>query len=240
MEKNEKKQNSLYSVEKTTPLEDKRKDTQKNKLNKKEKVNITLSIAIPLLVIAILLVSFVLLNYTEQNNKNYSLISSTDFQTTTYSDDYKKTSELTEADKNDAYQKNYQETSLSDGSYLKKSAEWTNKQSGEALITINGLQFKEQEAPENTSALYVATLCYQHGLTEDILVENVQTLIKYYDYVDFIAINNSGENGIVDTKRFTSSDEEGDIRSYISQTKDSGMNVPHYINSRILIWKYGR
>jgi len=150
------------------------------------------------------------------------------FQSTTYNTEYKKTSELTNADLNDAYQRNYQEATAEDGSYLRKSAEWTDKQKGEGLITIQGLQYQELE---DTSALYVATLCYQHGLNEDILVKNIQTLVKYYDEVDFIAINGSGEAGIANTKIFTKDSTEEEIRNYIIETKDAGIRFPHVINS---------
>ena len=186
-----------------------------------------------------ILVSVILLSY-KNKNEDYKIADSLEFQYTTYSDEYKKTSELSDEDLNDNYQKNYQETSLADGSHLRKTAEWTNKANGEALITIQGSQFKEQEVPENTTALYVATLCYQHGLTENILVENVLTLIKYYDSVDFIAINDWREEGIVDLKRFTANSTEDEIRTYISETKaSSSNNVPHYINSiPVAIQKY--
>ena len=153
---------------------------------------------------------------------------SEEFQSTTYNTEYKKTSELTNADLNDAYQRNYQKSTSPDGSYLIKSAEWTDKQKGEGLITIQGVQSQELE---NTSALYVATLCYQHGLNEDILVKNIQTLVKYYDEVDFIAINGSGEAGIANTKIFTKDSTEEEIRNYIIETKDAGIRFPHAINS---------
>lgn len=129
------------------------------KKEKESKINISLKIVIPI-VIAILLVtfivSFILLNYNKQSD-NYQLSGSQEYQTTTYSDEYKKTSDLTDADLNDAYQKNYQKSTADDGSYLIKSAEWTDKQKGEGLITIQGAQYQELE---ETSALYVATMCY--------------------------------------------------------------------------------
>ena len=154
---------------------------------------------------------------------------SEEFQSTTYNTEYKKTSELTNADLNDAYQRNYQKSTSPDGSYLIKSAEWTDKQKGEGLITIQGVQSQELE---NTSALYVATMCYAHGLTEDILVKNIQTLIQYYDKVDFIGINDFYETGIVATKTFTADSSEDEIRNYIVETKNaSGNSAPHYTNS---------
>ena len=196
------------------------------KKEKESKINISLKIVIPI-VIAILLVtfivSFILLNYNKQSD-NYQLSGSQEYQTTTYSDEYKKTSDLTDADLNDAYQKNYQKSTADDGSYLIKSAEWTDKQKGEGLITIQGVQYQELE---ETSALYVATMCYAHGLTEDILVRNIQTLIKYYDKVDFIAINNCYAEGILDSKTFTKDATEDEIRLYVSEAKNSGMTYPH-------------
>lgn len=84
-----------------------------------------------------------------------------------FSEDYKKTSDLTGSDVADNYQKNYQESTGKKGSYLTKSAEWVDKENGEALITIKASQSSTQE----TTAVYVATLCYAHGLTEDILVK---------------------------------------------------------------------
>ena len=196
------------------------------KKEKESKINISLKIVIPI-VIAILLVtfivSFILLNYNKQSD-NYQLSGSQEYQTTTYSDEYKKTSDLTDADLNDAYQKNYQKSTADDGSYLIKSAEWTDKQKGEGLITIQGVQYQELE---ETSALYVATMCYAHGLTEDILVRNIQTLIKYYDKVDFIAINNGYAEGILDSKTFTKDATEDEIRLYVSEAKNSGMTYPH-------------
>ena len=171
--------------------------------------------------------SFILANYKKQN-ENYQIADSQDFQATTYSDGYKKTSELTNADLSDAYQKNYQEASEADGSYLYKSAEWTNKQDGEGLITIKGKQVQELE---DTSALYVGTMCYAHGLTEDILVKNISTLIKFYDRVDFVAINTSREKGIIEAHSFTPESTEDEIRTYVSETKASGEEYPHYTNS---------
>ena len=197
------------------------------KERKKSKINIAVKIAIPVVVIAIVLVSFILANYKKQN-ENYQIANSQDFQAATYSDGYKKTSELTNADLADAYQKNYQEESVADGSYLFKSAEWTNKQNGEGLITIKGTQIQELE---DTSALYVATMCYYHGLSEDIVVKNIVTLMKFYDKVDFIAINKANEAGIVATKTFTEDSTEEEIRSYVNTTKAAGVDAPHYINS---------
>ncbi|MGN1012680.1 MAG: MucBP domain-containing protein, partial [Clostridia bacterium] len=145
----------------------------------------------------------------------------------TSNDDYKKTSDLTGDDINDDYQKNYQEITKSDGSYIIKSAEWVDKESGEALITIKA----SQVAKEKTTCLYVATMCYAHGLNEDVLVENLVTLTKAYDNVDFIAINKTYEAGIVATKKFTSESTESEIRAYVQQTKSSGEEYPHYICS---------
>ena len=148
--------------------------------------------------------------------------------TTSTDDEYKKTSELTGADESDDYQKNYQESSSTDGSsYLIKRAEWINKENGEALITIKAAQ----EAQEKTTCLYVATLCYAHGLTEDIVVENLVALTKHYDNIDFIAINNSYETGIVNVKRFTSESTEADIRTYVQTTKAAGYEYPHFVCS---------
>ena len=171
--------------------------------------------------------SFILANY-KKKNENYQIADSQDFQATTYSDGYKKTSELTNADLSDAYQKNYQEATEADGSYLYKSAEWTNKQDGEGLITIKGKQVQELE---DTSALYVATMCYYHQLSEDIVVKNIVTLTKFYDKVDFIAINKRNEAGIVAAKAFTADSTEEEIRSYVNTTKAAGEDAPHYINS---------
>ena len=70
-------------------------------------------------------------------------------------------------------------------------------------------------------------MCYAHGLTEDILVRNIQTLIKYYDKVDFIAINNCYAEGILDSKTFTKDATEDEIRLYVSEAKNSGMTYPH-------------
>lgn len=143
-------------------------------------------------------------------------------------DDYKKTSDLTGSDITDDYQKNYQESTGKKGSYLTKSAEWVDKENGEALITIKASQNSTQE----TTAVYVATLCYAHGLTEDILVKNLVTLTQSYDNVDFIAIYNTYESGIAETKRFNSDATEEEIRTYVRQTKVNGGNeYPHYICS---------
>ncbi len=161
-------------------------------------------------------------------NGNESLSVDSPKLATIYRDGYKPTIDITEEDKKDENQKNYQETISTDGSYLTKKAEWTDKEKGEALITLQGVQYQELE---NTTALYVATMCYQHGLSEDILVKNIQTLIKYYDKVDFIAINGSGESGISNTKEFTKESTEDEIRNYIVEIKNLGINFPHAINS---------
>lgn len=59
------------------------------KNGKKSQINIAVKIAIPVVVIAIVLVSFILANYKKQN-ENYQIADSQDFQATTYSDGYKK------------------------------------------------------------------------------------------------------------------------------------------------------
>ena len=192
---------------------------------KKTKINIKLKIVILLIVLAMYVLFIFLFNY-KNTIKNYqaSEIQKYQAKTYTYSNEYKKTSELTDADLTDEYQKNYQEETSEDGSYLTKKAEWTNKQRGEGLITIQGVQSQELE---DASALYVATMCYAHGLTEDILVKNIQTLTKCYTKVDFIAINNVYEEGILDSKTFTKDSTEDEIRAYVSQVKNSGITYPH-------------
>ena len=143
--------------------------------------------------------------------------------------DYKKTSELTEGDLANDYQKNYQESSVDGGSYLTKSAEWTDRENGEALITIKGKQIQELE---DTSALYVATLCYSHGLIEDIVVKNITTLITYYDRVDFIGVVNTGENGITKCQSFTADSTDDEIRTFLRTIRANANNeYPHYIHS---------
>ena len=151
--------------------------------------------------------------------------------------DYKATEELTDEDMEDEYQKNYQETTVDDDNYLIKTAEWTDKENGEALITINGSLTVE---PEETTALYVATLCYSHGLTEDIVVENIQYLVKNYDYVDFIGINTSLEIGIMEVKTFTSDITEEEIRTYLQDARNEfGNYYPHYtLSVPVAIQKY--
>lgn len=148
---------------------------------------------------------------------------------------YKKTDELTDGDIQDDYQKNYQETEDKDGSYLTKSVEWVDKKTGDALIKIDASQISNKE----TTALYVATFCYAHGLTEDILVENIGELLNYYDTVDFVAINNAKEAGIVATKQFKKGATSSEIRSYVSSTRNAGETYPHYINTvPLAIQKY--
>ena len=192
---------------------------------KKTKMNNKLKIVILLIVLAMSSLFVFLVNYKNKIN-NYQASEIQEYQAKTYSNEYKKTSELTDADLTDEYQKNYQKETSEDGSYLTKKAEWTNKQKGEGLITIQGVQVQELE---DTSALYVATMCYAHGLTEDILVKNIQTLTKYYTKVDFIAINNVYEEGILDSKTFTKDSTEDEIRAYVSQVKNSGNNISSFL-----------
>lgn len=197
------------------------------------KIKLIIYSAIPIFVVALLLMCFSL--YNENNSLNisgdleYKEISNLrDYQISEDLSDYKKTSDLTQEDLLDNFQKNYQESFADDGSYLLKTAEWTDKQNGEALITIKGVSNAELE---ETSALYVATMCYAHSLTEDILVKNIMTLIKFYDKVDFVAINTLYEKGIVETKTFTPESTEEEVRTYISETKAKGETYPHYIYS---------
>ena len=215
-----------------------KKAIEKNKKNNKRKTNTTLTIPLPIVIIIIILF-FILFNYKIINKKGISKANLTDLKNPTYNEDYKKTSELTADDEKDTYQKNYQETLLDDGGYLIKSAEWTNKDNGEALITLEGTQFFDQEQ-EYTVALYVATMCYSHGLTEDILLKNIKSLIKNYDYVDFVAINNGGESGILNPKRFSSTSSDSEIRNYLRSAKNSsGNQYPHYTCSiPVAIQKY--
>jgi hypothetical protein len=66
--------------------------------------------------------------------------------------DYKLTSNLTDADKADAYQKNYTYAAGSTNSaYLYKTAEWVDKEQGKAKITLTG----KAPAHEITSCVYV-------------------------------------------------------------------------------------
>ena len=194
----------------------------------------TLKIAIILgIILLIMSLIFAINNIINIQNFVKNPVSSQEL--TTYSNEYKKTSELTDDDIDDLYQKNYQEKSLNDGSFLRKKAEWTDKEKGEAKITIQGVSNNAEES----TALYIATMCYGHGLTEDILVSNILTLVQKYDKVDFIAINNDYEEGICDVKTFNIESTEIDIRNYISETKTSGMTYAHAINSiPISIQKY--
>ena len=229
--------------------------THTGNLEKKRKIkNISMLV---LVILALLCVAIILINPSTRqtilssingNIENVNINDSnptetindinTNEEVATLSDDsnYKKTSDLTDADLTDDYQKNYQESSVDDGSYLTKSAEWADKENGEALITIKGKQIQELE---DTSALYVATMCYAHELTEDIVVKNIQTLIQYYDYVDFVAINNYDEEGIVSPRRFTTESTESEIRTAVSEIRESGYEYPHFICSiPVAIQKY--
>ena len=203
----------------------------KKKGRAKSGLKIILSMAMPLIVIAMFLVCYIMLYenvfiYESQSTNKSQII---DFGASTSEDGYKKTSELTDEDKKDEYQKNYQETTQDDGSYLRKSSEWTDKDNGEALITITGAQFQQLE---ETTCLYVATLCYSHGLTENIVVKNIKTLINYYDRVDFIGIVNTGQNGITDCHSFTRDSTEDEIRTYIRTVRANAHNeYPHYLYS---------
>ena len=184
---------------------------------KKVKKNKIINIPLPILIIMVALL-FILFYHKTINKEDIYEANLTNSKNSTISEDYKKTSDLTAEDENDSYQKNFQETSIDNGSYLIKSAEWTDKDKGEALITIQGTQFLDKEQ-ESTTALYVATLCYSHGLTEDIVLKNIKSLIKNYDYVDFVAISNGGESGIKNPKRFSSTSSDSEIRNYLKNTK---------------------
>ena len=205
---------------------------------KKVKKNKIINIPLPILIIMVALF-FILFYHKTINKEDIYEANLTNSKNSTISEDYKKTSDLTAEDENDSYQKNFQETSIDNGSYLIKSAEWTDKDKGEALITIQGTQFLDKEQ-ESTTALYVATLCYSHGLTEDIVLKNIKSLIKNYDYVDFVAISNGGESGIKNPKRFSSTSSDSEIRNYLKNTKNSSSNqYPHYTCSiPVAIQKY--
>ena len=110
---------------------------------------------------------------------------------------YKPTADLTDTDKEDEEQKNYQEAEGStDNTYLYKTAEWIDKDTGKARITLTA----ESERPSSkTSAVYVINTCTVHGFTKETAAENLGYLLKNYGTVDvlFVAFNedNAG-NGI--------------------------------------------
>lgn len=109
---------------------------------------------------------------------------------------YKQTADLSRADKYDPYQKNYQKDQTStDAAYLYKTAEWTDKENGEAKVTVTA--HFTGDLPPKTRAVYAMTICTAHQFTKAKAIENINFLLENYDYVDIVLAAGHTPSGIV-------------------------------------------
>ncbi len=113
--------------------------------------------------------------------------------------DYKATDELTADDKNSSTQENHQSADLAGATYttsLLQSAEWTNKDAGEAELNIHYTATDTDSS--NARSLYVFTTCTGHSFTEQIAIENIIELMEYNEYVDVIVVGANNRASAVD------------------------------------------
>jgi LPXTG-motif cell wall-anchored protein len=90
------------------------------------------------------------------------------------------TKDLTEEYKADATQRNHQQSTAGEEA-LYKSAQWTNKSSGEGQIDI--VYNNTYSNSSSTTALYIFTNCTAHGFTSDLAKSNIKFLLEHYNTV---------------------------------------------------------
>ena len=102
---------------------------------------------------------------------------------------YVLTEELTDNDKTDKFQKNYQITEK-DGYVIKKSAEWEDIENRIAKITLEVTRPNlptSQGIPEPSGrVVYAFTICTAHGFSYDLAKKNIELLLLNYETVDLI------------------------------------------------------
>ena len=107
---------------------------------------------------------------------------------------YRPTGEVTkENDMEAPRQGNYQKTATN-SAYLYKTAEWTDKENGQARITLTGLDVGSGNERFDGVPLYIFQVCTAHKLTKKIVSVNINFLINAYGPVNLIAINNQDIN----------------------------------------------
>ena len=142
---------------------------------------------------------------------------------------YKTTGLLTDADKEDDLQKNYQIAEGSDeNNFLLKSAEWENIDDGEALITITG---QRNDIPR---VLYVFITCQSHGFTKSIAVRNIQQLLSKYPIVDVVAIDGPTEWGA----NAAANGKECGIEPVKTFTAENASEIQSWADNEVY-WRYG-
>ena len=141
---------------------------------------------------------------------------------------YKKTTELTDADKEDDYQKNYQSAADSDeNNFLLKSAEWESIDDGEAVITVTG---QRNDIPR---VVYVFITCQSHGFKKSIAKRNIQQLLSKYPIVDVIAIDGPNEWGA----NAAAGGQVCGIEPVMTFTADNASEISDWVDG--IYWRYG-
>ena len=142
---------------------------------------------------------------------------------------YKQTSALSDADKEDDYQKNYQEAVGSDeNNYLLKSAEWEDIDEGKALITVTG---QRNDIPR---VVYAFITCQSHGFNKSICIRNIQQLVSKYPIVDVIAIDGPDEWGA----NAAAGGRVCGIEPVKTFTPDNASEISNWVNDSVY-WRYG-
>ena len=133
---------------------------------------------------------------------------------------YVLTQNLTDSDKTDEYQRNYQQVSQ-DGYLLKKSAEWTDIENGKVKIKLTVKAPELPEPPDTPYAkkgrvVYAFTTCTAHGLGYDTAKKNIQLLLENYETVDIIIADGKSINDlkyIYDVGKLGNTEEEAAVAS---------------------------
>ena len=98
-------------------------------------------------------------------------------------DGYTRTDQITEDNKYDLSQKNGNSVTGSDGSLFFKTAEWTNKLSGDAKISLG---YQAPVFSDPSVAVFTFGTCNSHGFSKEIAKAQIQELLSHYDRVDCI------------------------------------------------------
>ena len=133
-------------------------------------------------------------------------------------------------DWSDSTQKNYQiADGATDENYFIKSVEWTDREKGEAKITIAG------NSTEPAVALYVFTTCF-HGVSslsrQRVVEKDIKALANAYDRVDVIVIDGPDEWAVLQDNK----DYYGGIHEVKSFDRSNASDAYSWINNEAHKW----
>lgn len=149
------------------------------------------------------------------------------------------TTDAIKASTSDIQQKNYQENLSHIGdnaknvtTYMVKGARWEDPAHGKAVLTVDASTIEETIS----IPLYVFTECMAHGLNENIIVSNIQFLIREYGYADVVKIDPS--NTISQPYLFTAKSTESEMRIFIG-SMDSSVHYSETVPAAIRQYIFG-